>query len=101
MANLIGAFVRAIPCASIECTRRFLSLLTVFLSAVLALGLDSKPYGIEKREVWMTSKVIGTPDRPAPYITESAFPKLQFDHAVDLVPAPGTDRLYVAEHQTA
>src|SRR6185295_2090899 len=61
-------------------------------------GIETKPFGIEKRELWTTSRVIGSPEPPPPYATESAFPKLQFDHAVDLVAAPGSDRLFVAEH---
>ena len=61
---------------------------------------ESKPFGIEKRTLWTTSRVIGSPEPPPPYTTEIAFPKLRFDHAVDLVSAPGSDRLFVAEHQS-
>src|SRR5262245_12481831 len=73
-------------------------------ACVLSVGrlgsIETKPFGIEKRELWTTSRVIGSPDPPPPYATESAFPTLQFDHAVDLVPAPGSERLFVAEHQS-
>jgi len=61
---------------------------------------ETRPFGIEKRTLWTTSRVIGSPEPPAPYATEKAFPKLQFDHPVDLVSAPGSDRLFLAEHQT-
>ncbi len=71
----------------------------VFILAVLGSRADeTKPYGIEQRVLWTTSRVVGSPEPPAPYATESAFPKLKFDHPVDIVSAPGSDRLYVAEH---
>ena len=40
-------------------------------------GLE-KPYGLEKRVPWTTSRVRGTPDPPPPYRTEPAFPSLRF-----------------------
>src|SRR5439155_848007 len=57
----------------------------------------SKPYGLEKRVPWTTSKVVGSPEPPPPYKTEPAFPKLpRFEEPLDLTYAPGTDRLFVA-----
>lgn len=54
-------------------------------------------FGIEKRTLWTTSKVIGSPEPPPPYKTEPAFPKLQkFEEPLDLAQAPGMDRLFVA-----
>ncbi len=80
--------------------------MAIFLAAAYFLSIcrpgagEPNPFGIERRELWTTSRVIGSPEPPPPYATELAFPKLQFDHAVDLVPAPGSDRLFVAEHQS-
>src|SRR5947207_4768898 len=74
---------------------------TFCLLAALSVRADeSKPFGIEKRTLWTTSRVIGSPEPPPPYATELAFRNLKFDHAVDLVGAPASDRLFVAEHQT-
>lgn len=57
-----------------------------------------KAYGLEKRVPWTTSKVIGSPEPPPEYKTESAFPKLpKFDEPLDMTFAPGTNRLFVAE----
>ena len=56
-----------------------------------------KPYGIEKRVPWTTSRVRGSPEPPPPYVTESAFPKLKFDEPLEMVSAPGSDRLFVVE----
>ena len=55
-----------------------------------------RPYGIEKRAFW-TGSIKGSPDPPAPYRTQRAFPKLTFNEPLALTDAPGTDRLYVAE----
>ncbi len=69
-------------------------------AGVCCLQAADKPFGIEKRSLWTTSRVVGSPDPPPPYVTEPAFPKLRFDHAVDLASAPGSDRLFVAEHMS-
>ncbi|MBT4866169.1 MAG: c-type cytochrome [Planctomycetaceae bacterium] len=53
---------------------------------------QSKP-----RELWTTSKVKGSPDPPAPFRVELAFPNLTFNEPLAMTSAPGTDRLFVAE----
>ncbi len=85
----------------------------IVLAAITAMGLffdrfsmgTAKPekepvrskFGLEKREPWTTSKVIGSPEPPAPYKSEPAFPKLQkFEEPLDLTSAMGTNRLFVA-----
>ena len=55
------------------------------------------PSAIEARTPWTTSTFRGTPDAPPPYTVEPAFPRLRFEHPVLLVPAPGSDRLFVGE----
>jgi putative heme-binding domain-containing protein len=49
------------------------------------------------REAWSTSKISGSPDPAPPYRAELAFPNLKFVQPLDLTPAPGSDRLFVAE----
>jgi uncharacterized repeat protein (TIGR03806 family) len=58
-----------------------------------------KPTGIKKRVPWTTSRVKGSPEPPAPYRVEPAFPKLKFFEPLDLAAAPGNDRLFVAERK--
>src|SRR5437868_13470259 len=53
--------------------------------------------GIEKRVPWTTSHVKGSPEPPAPYRSEVAFPKLKFFEPLDMARATGSDRLFVAE----
>jgi len=49
------------------------------------------------RTPWTTSRVIGSPNPPAPLRTERVFPQLTFDRPVDLARLPGSDRWVVAE----
>jgi uncharacterized repeat protein (TIGR03806 family) len=58
---------------------------------------NRRSVGIEKRTLWTTSRVVGTPDPPPPYRTERAFPKLKFSEPLDMVRAPESDRLFVVE----
>jgi uncharacterized repeat protein (TIGR03806 family) len=62
---------------------------------------DSKqPVGIAKRTLWTTSRVKGSPEPPAPYRTEVAFPKLmRFSEPLAMTAGPGTNRLFVAERK--
>src|SRR5947209_4595696 len=53
----------------------------------------------EKRVPWTSSKVTGSPDPPHPYRVVRAFPKLQFKKPLHIQSAPGTDRLFVLEHE--
>lgn len=62
-----------------------------------AIAAD-KPVGIEKRILWTTSKVFGTPDPPSPYRLEVAFPKQPFNEPLAFATAPGVkDKLFIAE----
>jgi uncharacterized repeat protein (TIGR03806 family) len=57
-----------------------------------------KPFGLEKRVPWTTSKVKGSAEPPPPYKTEPAFAKLpKFEEPLDLASSPGSKRLFVAE----
>ena len=48
-----------------------------------------RPYGLEKRVLWTTSRVHGSPDPASPFHTEPAFPKLKFDEPIAMAHAPG------------
>src|SRR5262245_52468331 len=58
-----------------------------------------KPSGIEKRTLWTTSKVQGSPEPPPPYLMERAFPKLQFNEPLEIAAVPGGHRMIVAERR--
>jgi glucose/arabinose dehydrogenase len=56
-----------------------------------------KPWGIDTRVPWTNSRVKGSPDPPAPYRTEEAFPNLKFDEPLAMGAVPGTNRFGIAE----
>lgn len=49
------------------------------------------------RPAWTTSRIVGTPEAPAPFVAETAFPDLVFNTPVDLVAGPDGSRLFVIE----
>ena len=77
-------------------------LLTVLLAPAAgnahARDKASQPrIGLQKRIPWTTSRMIGSPDPPSPYVLERVFPKLSFKNPVVLTNAPGTSRLFAVE----
>jgi len=51
----------------------------------------------QQRKPWITSRISGSPERPLPYMTERVFPALKFNQSLDLIAAPGSQRLFVVE----
>ncbi len=58
-----------------------------------------KATGIEKRELWTTSKVKGSPEPPDPYRVERVYPKLKFDEALEIAAVPGRNAWGIAERK--
>jgi len=56
-----------------------------------------KDFGLEKRELWTSSKVKGSPEPPDPYTMARTYPKLKFFEALELTPVPGSKAWVVAE----
>jgi uncharacterized repeat protein (TIGR03806 family) len=56
-----------------------------------------KPFGIEKRELWTTSKVKGSPEPPNPYQMARAYSKLSFTEPLEIAPVPGKNVWVIAE----
>jgi len=79
----------------------FLPAVTSVCLVFVSLGAagNEKPVGIAKRTLWTTSRIKGSPEPPAPYRTEIAFPRLKFSEPLDMARAPGTDRLLIAERR--
>lgn len=57
----------------------------------------TRPVGIQKRVLWTTSKVKGTPEPPPPYRTRNAFPRLKFNEPLHMAATPSLDRMFIAE----
>lgn len=51
-----------------------------------------------KRELWKTSRVLGSPEPPTGYRVERAYPKLKAGALVAVGTEPGSDRLLFLEH---
>ncbi len=58
-----------------------------------------RPFGLDQRTVWTTSKFRGRPDPPLPFMAQPAFPHLRFQQPTVLTTAGGTDRFFVAEQR--
>jgi len=58
-----------------------------------------KPFGIEKRELWTTSQVKGSPEPPPPYQLTPLYPKLTFNEPLELIRVPGKKAWAVAERK--
>src|SRR5689334_13278969 len=67
--------------------------------ALATFSMTTRVHGADlpQRSAWTTSRITGTPEPPSPYVVERVFPKLKFDQPTEIVNAPGTDRLFVAE----
>ena len=80
---------------------RLFAFLLLTLSSTVGLraeeSTDAPQVGLDERVSWTTSRIIGSPEPPLPYITEQVFPSLTFNNPVDLEAAPGTNRLFVVE----
>lgn len=57
-----------------------------------------RPFGIDQRIPWTTSRVTSTPGPPLPYRAERVFPNLRFDRSLDMACSPDGDRWFVGEH---
>jgi uncharacterized repeat protein (TIGR03806 family) len=54
-------------------------------------------YATRDRGVWTTSRVIGSPDPPAKYVTQVAYAGLKFDEPLAFSVVPGMDRIGIAQ----
>ena len=77
----------------------FLSLHRIFLAFLVAsLTLLAGETGrAAERAAWTASRIHGTPEPPAPYKLERAYPKLKFSEPLGAVNFPGTDHMVVVE----
>ena len=57
-----------------------------------------KPFGIDKRTAWTTSRVIGSPDGPMPYTVKRVFPNLKVFQPLYLLEEPGTQDCLLLQH---
>jgi uncharacterized repeat protein (TIGR03806 family) len=75
----------------------------ILLLATVAAAADDRaaagrPFGLKRRIPWNDSRVVGSPDPPAPFKVVRAFPKLTIKQPLCLAPEPGTRRLFILQH---
>ena len=63
------------------------AILAPALSVANAAALE-KPFGLEKRVPWTTSRVVGSPEPPTGYRTERVFSKIKLERPVDVEGSP-------------
>lgn len=61
------------------------------------IAAERKATGIDKREPWTTSKLVGSPEPPNPYTVKKVYPKVSFFEALEIVAIPDTQTWLVAE----
>jgi uncharacterized repeat protein (TIGR03806 family) len=78
----------------------FAAVVAAFLSAIPLAVRSADPaqtYATSDRVLWTTSKVVGSPDPPAKYVTQPAFSGLKFDEPLAFAVVPDLDRIGIAE----
>ena len=69
----------------------------LFQLAAAAPKSIRKPFGLDKRVPWTTSRIAGSPEPPDPYRLEIAFPGLRFSEPLAITHDAATNRFFVAE----
>ncbi|MBI1313212.1 hypothetical protein GC176_18120 [bacterium] len=73
-------------------------LMAGFLSvSVDVCSFAADGFASRERTLWTNSRIAGTPDPPAAYTLQVAFPHLKFDEPLSFGQVPGTGRLAMAE----
>src|SRR6266481_1229729 len=79
----------------------FVGLFIAASSGFLHGAAESRSSLPGRRIPWTTSRVIGSPEPPAPYRVEPVFPKLKkFVEPLEFAAMPGSDRVLVVEHES-
>ena len=58
---------------------------------------EQKPFGIDHRIPWTTSRVAGSPEPPLPFTVEKTFTNIQWRTPIFVAAEPGTDHLLVVQ----
>lgn len=86
----------AAPAVTYQPLCRF-SVLSVFLLSVFLLSVCSPPAtaddaGQLQRPAWTTSRVVGSPEPPLPFVLQRVYSQLEFDKPVTIKPLPVAQR---------
>jgi uncharacterized repeat protein (TIGR03806 family) len=87
------------PAAAFSVTALFLGDSAPDRAAAAERTDKGQPFDVDRRVPWTSSKIIGTPDPPAPYRTRQVFTRLKFHEPLAMTPIPGTNRLLMVERR--
>jgi putative heme-binding domain-containing protein len=98
---------KLMPSSAVAGIRRVSTVLALILAVEFAALLGSAADDRRKtgnaeptrpvRSPWLTSRVLGSPDPPAPFKVVRVFPNLKFEHPLLIARYPGSNRLIVGE----
>jgi len=74
--------------------------LAAFLLIGIQAAVGAEPFSLDRRVPCDTSRLLGTPDPPPPYVTRRVFERLKLAKPVFVVAEPGSKRLLVVEHDS-
>lgn len=74
---------------------RGMLLLLVLVAGRLSAAEDGKPFGMDRRVAWTTSRVVGTPEPPLPYTVEPVLTNALLKNPLYVIAEPGTRNLIV------
>lgn len=55
---------------------------------------EDEPFGLAKRERWVNTRLVGTPEPPPPYTVEPVYTNLAWHAPMFIAPEPGSNRLF-------
>ncbi|HEX3726259.1 MAG TPA: hypothetical protein VHV08_08450, partial [Pirellulales bacterium] len=87
-----------VPCFGVVWRGLFAAFLlaqSLFVGTVGRGDDANRPYGIEKRTAWTTSRLVGSPEPPLPYTVEKTFTRITWAAPMYVVAEPGTKCLLV------
>src|SRR5437867_2036155 len=72
-----------------------LAALILICSLARLQAADEKPFGIDHRIPWTTSRVAGSPEPPLPFTVEKTFTNIQWRAPIFVTPEPDSDQLLI------
>ena len=71
-----------------------LSAVTAHSAAPAVASDEARPFGLEARKPWTTSRLVGSPEPPLPYTVEPTFTNIEWKAPIYVIDEPGGDYLW-------
>jgi uncharacterized repeat protein (TIGR03806 family) len=73
----------------------FLAVVGVILSALRVEGAEEAAFGLDRQVPWTTSRVVGSPEPPLPYVVEKTFTNIEWRAPIFITAEPHNDYLLI------